>query len=214
MEKSIKIALADDHTLIRKSIRNMLEQDDFQVICEASNGKELIERIVSSVPDVVIMDISMPLMDGVQATHWLKNNLPEVRVLALSMMDDDTSVIRMIRAGARGYVLKDIEPRELRKAIRDIATKGYYYSELVSGKVIQALHDQEEMNYTDQLSKITERELEFVKLCCSELSYKQIAGAMNVSPRTVDGYRDAVFAKLDIKTRIGLVLFAVKLKLI
>jgi DNA-binding NarL/FixJ family response regulator len=159
------------------------------------------------------MDISMPVMDGVQTTEWLKKNLPGIRVLALSMMDDDTSVIRMIRAGARGYVLKDVEPRELRKAIRDIAEKGYYYSELVSGKVIQSLQGNEETKPAEQIARLTDREMEFLKLCCSELSYKQIANTMHVSPRTVDGYRDSLFEKLEAKSRVGLVLYAVKTKL-
>lgn len=211
---SIKIALADDHTLIRKSIRAMLEQDDFQVVCEASNGKELIEGLKGKSPQVVVMDVSMPVLDGVQTTLWLKKNMPDVHVLALSMMDDDTTVIRMIRAGARGYVLKDVEPRELRKAIRDIADKGYYYSELVTGKVFHSLHSDEENLIAEQTTNLTERELEFLKHCCSEMSYKQIADAMVVSPRTVDGYRDALFDKLEVKSRIGLVLYATKSKLV
>jgi two-component system, NarL family, invasion response regulator UvrY len=212
--ESVQLALADDHVLLRRSLAHMLSTKGFNVVFEADDGDELIRKIKHQKIHVVLMDISMPGSDGIQTTTWLRNNRPDVRVLALSMADDDLTVIRMIRAGACGYVLKDVEPEELCKAILDVHKKGFYYSELVTGKLMQSLHNDEDLQRVERADAFTDRELDFIKYSCMDMNYKDVAKAMGISPRTVDGYRDSVFKKLEVNTRIGLVLYAVKYKLV
>jgi DNA-binding NarL/FixJ family response regulator len=123
------------------------------------------------------------------------------------MYDDEKSIIRMIKAGARGYVLKDADPTELRKAFDDVVSKGYYYSDLVSGVLVQSLHDDPG---TQKKININDREAEFLKFACTELTYKEIADRMCLAPRTIDGYREALFEKLNVKSRVGLVMYAIR----
>jgi len=211
---SIQIALADDHVLLRRSLSQLLTAKGFNVVFEADDGEELILKIKGKSIDLVLMDVSMPNKDGIQTTLWLKENRPEVKVLALSMSDDELTIIRMIRAGAGGYVLKDIEPEELSRAIYDVVKNGTYYSEMVSGKIMNGMRREVDMNQMNKVNLLSERELEFIRLACTDLSCKEIAKSMEVSPRTVDGYRESVFNKLKMKTRIGLVLYVVKNKVI
>ncbi len=209
--EKITIALADDHALVRRGLSQMLQSNNFNVIAEASNGSELLKLIKENLPMVVLLDINMPVMDGISTMHQIQNmNLP-VKVLALSMMDDDGSVIRMIKAGAKGYVLKDSEPEELIQAIRIIADNGFYYSERIAGR-ISSLQFNSDSN--DHINKLSQRELDFLVLASSDLSYKEIADKMIVSVRTVDGYRDSIYEKLKIHSRIGLVLYAIKHKIV
>ena len=134
-----------------------------------------------------------------------------MKVLALSMYDNETSIIRMLKCGARGYILKDSEPAELKAAINDLETKGFYYSDLVSGKLMHAINKMDDDgDGLKSLVSLSERETDFLKHSCSELTYKEIADKMYVSPRTIDGYRDALFEKLQVKTRVGLVMYAIK----
>jgi len=157
------------------------------------------------------MDINMPEMDGFETTQWLKQNHPEVKVLALSMYDNETSIIRMLKCGAKGYILKDSEPAELKAAIAAIMDKGFYYSDLVSGKLMHAINKMDDDgDGLKSLVPLNDRETDFLKYTCTEHTYKEIADKMFVSPRTIDGYRDALFEKLQVKTRVGLVMYAIK----
>jgi DNA-binding NarL/FixJ family response regulator len=157
------------------------------------------------------MDINMPVKDGYETALWIKNNYPEIKVLALSMYDDEGAIIRMLKNGARGYILKESDPSELKAAIQAVMEKGFYYSEMVTGRLVHSISGMdEESQGTQLLLHLTEREIEFLKLVCTEMTYKEIADKMHLSPRTVDGYRDALFQKLEIKTRTGLVIFAIK----
>jgi two-component system invasion response regulator UvrY len=208
-----KIALADDHVLLRNGLASLLKDLDYEVVFEADNGAEFLEKLkVAARPDIVLMDINMPKMDGYDTTQWLKRNEPEIKVLALSMYDDENAIIRMIKCGAKGYILKDSDPSELKTAIQSVLTKGFYHSELVTGKLIHTINhlNEPENSSVKNLLGLNEREIEFLKLACSEMTYKEIAEQMCLSPRTVDGYRDALFEKLDLKSRVGLVLFAIK----
>lgn len=210
----INIALADDHIMLRNGLAALLKDSGFHIVLEANNGAVLLEKLKTSVqPHVILLDINMPQMDGYQTALWLKANKPEIKVLALSMYDDEAAVIQMLKNGARGYVLKDGEPKELIAAIHAVLEKGYYYSEMVTGKLIHTLNNMNEVN-TAPISGITDRELHFLKLTCTEMTYKEIADEMHLSPRTVDGYRDVLFEKLGVKSRVGLVLFAIKNNLI
>lgn len=206
------IALADDHSLLRIGLAQLVESLGNTILFEADNGKELLDKLdKKNLPDIVLMDINMPEMDGFQTTQWLKTNHPEIKVLALSMYDNETSIIRMLKCGARGYILKDSEPAELKDAIHALMEKGFYYSELVSGKLMHAINKMDEGSEgLKSLVPLNERETDFLKYSCTELTYKEIADKMFVSPRTIDGYRDALFEKLHVKTRVGLVMYAIR----
>lgn len=206
------IVLVDDHSLLRTGLAQLVESLGNTVRFEADNGKEFLEKLDrTSLPDIVLMDINMPEMDGFQTTRWLKENHPGIHVLALSMYDNETSIIRMLKCGARGYILKDSEPAELKAAIHALMEKGFYYSDLVSGKLMHAINKMEdESGDLKNLVPLNERETDFLKYTCTELTYKEIADKMFVSPRTIDGYRDTLFEKLHVKTRVGLVMYAIK----
>ena len=206
------LVLVDDHVLLRKGLAELVKNFGNKILFEADNGKEFIAKLPQhEVPDVVLMDINMPEMDGYESCQWLKKNHPDVKVLALSMYDTESSIIRMLKCGAKGYILKDCEPAELKRAIMALETKGYYYSDLVSGKLINAINKYDEDGHEPtKMEKLNDRETEFLKYTCTELTYKEIADKMFVSPRTVDGYRDSLFEKLGVKTRVGLVMYAIK----
>jgi len=203
---NISFAIVDDHTLFRNGVVSLLHEfPDLKCCFQAAGGDEMQNQLLSSSPpDVILMDINMPQMDGCLCTSWLRKNYPNVLVLALSMYEDDNAVLKMIKAGARGYVLKQCTPKELYTAMITVHEKGYFLNELVSGKLIRSVAG------SDDEITLSDREKQFLKLCCSELTYKEIADLMIVSPRTVDNYREALFQKLNLKTRVGLVLYAIQ----
>ena len=207
------IALADDHILLRNGLTTLIKSFGHEILFEANNGDDLVKALQEGkTPDLVLMDINMPVKDGYETALWMKRNFPDIRILALSMLDDENAIIRMIKNGARGYLLKECEPGELRAAISAVLHKGFYYSEMVTGRLVHSIAgvDDDNGSYSNQVSQLTDREIDFLKLACTEMTYKEIASQMHLSPRTIDGYRDALFLKLDIKTRTGLVIYAIK----
>ena len=206
-----KIFLVDDHKLLRHGMAELVSKlEGYSVIGQASDGIEFTEWVGDGAhPDIVILDIQMPLMDGEQTAHWLKANHPDIKILVLSMFDDDLSILRMIRAGACGYLLKDSDPKQLQEALNNIRDKGFHHSDLVSNALLNEVLA-EKSNGVPELMPFTPRELEFINLVCTDLSYKEIAVTMDCSPRTVDSFRDYVFSKLGIKSRVALALYAVK----
>ncbi len=208
-EISVKIAIADDHVLFRKGLSMLLAQiPGFRVVCDVSNGIELMEHLKQQDrPDVALLDIRMPGMNGFETASSLCETFPQIGILALSTLDDELSVVRMIRNGARGYVLKNADTDELRRAITTIHQEGYFYNDMLSHSVMQHIVKHRDTGIADRL---TGRERDFLRYACSEMTYTEIAKAMFLSPRTIDGYRDALFEKLDIRSRTGLVLFAIK----
>lgn len=205
----IKVALVDDHALLRNGLASVIHNSEgYEVVFEADNGKHFIEMLKKNTrPDIVLLDITMPDMDGFETAAWIKNNEPGIKVLVLSMMDNDASIIRMLKYGARGYILKDSKPDVLRNALRDIAEKGFYFNELVSGRLVHLANQG-----ADDKSNLTlsEKETEFLKLCCTEKSYKEIADAMHITPRAVEALRSNMFEKLDTLSRVGLVMYAIR----
>lgn len=202
------IAIVDDHTLIAKAISGIIDAfPKYKVLYEVEHGKALIEKFRNpkNIPDIVLLDISMPVMDGFETASWLKQSYPAVQVLTLSMQDDDDSLIKMIKAGTKGYLLKNIHPTELEKALNELVAKGYYYPEWAASKAFSALAGADSFK-----TSFSDRELEFLQYCCTEFTYKEISEKMFCSNRTVEGYRDAVFEKLGLKTRVGLVMYAIK----
>jgi len=206
MDNKIKVVLVDDHILLRNGLKGLIDSfNNCRVLYEANNGRDFINKLnAEQIPDIVLMDINMPEMDGYETTLWVKDNHPEIKVLALSMYDNENAIIRMLRAGVKGYILKDCDPSELEYAINSIMTSGFYYTENVTGKLVSIVSKK------DSDDELNEREITFLKLVCSELTYKEIADKMYKGVRTIDGYRDALFEKLNVKTRIGLVLYAIK----
>jgi two-component system, NarL family, invasion response regulator UvrY len=206
------IVLVDDHVLLRNGLAELVKSLGHTVLFEADNGKDFTAKLnAKSLPDVVLMDINMSEMDGYETAQWIKINQPDIKVLALSMYDNETSIIRMLKCGAKGYILKDSEPAELKAAIHALLNKGFYYSDLVSGKLIHAINKiDDEGSDVNTVNNLNERETDFLKYSCTELTYKEIADKMFVSPRTIDGYRDTLFEKLHVKTRVGLVMYAIK----
>ena len=204
------IAIVDDHILIAQALKGIIENfENFEVLYECENGKDLQEKfkLKKPIPDLVLLDVSMPIMDGFETAKWLKENYPEVLIMTLSMQNDDQSVIKMIKSGSNGYLLKNSHPAELEKALNRLLNDGYYYPDWASKIVFASLG---EKNITTETIKLTEREREFLKYTITEMSYKEIAEKMFCSPRTVESYRDSLFEKLELKTRVGLAVFALK----
>ncbi len=205
------IVLVDDHVLLRNGLSALIKSLGHTVLFEADNGDDFCKKInATQLPDIVLLDINMQVMDGFETCRWIKKNYPDVKVLALSMYDNESAIINMLKCGAKGYILKDSDPMQLKTALHDLEHKGYYNSDLVNGKVIHAINQLDENGESNKANHLSEREKDFLKYSCTELTYKEIADKMFVSPRTIDGYRDALFEKLHIKTRVGLAVYAIK----
>jgi len=210
MQTTTFVALVDDHALLRSGLAGIINSfDGYRVLLEADNGIDFIEKIKGKKePDIILLDITMPLMNGYETADWIRVNLPEAKIIVLSMMDGDTVIINMLRKGAKGYLLKDSKPDMFRHALDQVRDNGFYINESVSNKMLHYLNSSE-MKSASAI-ELTDRELQFLKLCATDLTYRQIAEQMFISPRTVDSYRDTLFEKLNINSRIGLVLFAIK----
>ncbi|RZK19551.1 MAG: response regulator transcription factor [Pedobacter sp.] len=210
LPQTISIAIVDDHTLFRSGLASLLDEfDEIKIIFESINGQDLQNKIKHHPEvDLILMDINMPIMDGFAATKWIKEHYPNVNVLALSMLEDEKAIIGMLRAGAGGYMLKESTPNELLIAIKVVMEKGFFVNDLVSGRLLVALKD------GDSRPIFSVRELTFLQHCSTEHTYREIADLMNVSPRTVDNYRESLFAKLNIRSRTGLVVYGIKNNLI
>lgn len=217
MSEEKKIAIVDDQGMIRKALSILINMfPNYQVIYDAADGIDLQNKISDNeFPDIILLYIVMPNMDGYQTAEWLKNNYPEIKVLALSTMDSEAAIIKMIKHGVKGYVLKDADPSELKQAFDEVISKGYFYNDTVTRKVMQSINNLvDEKNHLSIFAKLTDRELQFLKLACSEYTYQRIASLMFVSERTVDGYRESLFRKLAVNTRVGLVMFAIKNRIV
>jgi DNA-binding NarL/FixJ family response regulator len=207
---TIQIALVDDHRLFRSGIASLINNfKGYNVLFEASNGEEFIRRISPKFkPNIILLDINMPVMNGTTTAKWVRSKYPEISVIVLSMLDDPEKVLEMLKLGVRGYLLKDAEPGEFEQALQKVSNGEVYYPDFVTRLMVDSI------NQPIDNSKLNLREVEFLKLASTELTYKEIADHMSVSVRTVDGYRDVLFEKLNVKSRVGLVLYAIKNKLI
>lgn len=208
--KKTQVAIIDDHVLLRNALARLVNSfENYTVIIESDNGKKLKEEILThKLPDIILLDVNMPEMDGFETTHWLHKNYPQIKILALSMFSDERTIIKMFRLGAKGYLLKNTDPAELKTALDSVINKNVYLSEYVSGKLVSGLHN--DTGKDEVMIRLNEKEREFLKLTCSELSYKEIAEKMFLSPRTIDDYRQSLFGKLKVHSRVGLVMYAIK----
>jgi two-component system, NarL family, invasion response regulator UvrY len=210
--RSVKIAMVDDHILLRDALATVIDGfENCKVILLAANGKELLEKLQQDyLPDLVILDLNMPELDGYETARHLRMHYPGVYVLILTMYDAEITLLRLLQAGARGFLKKDIHPGELKLAIQSVMSAGYFYSYNSAGKLVNLFKkDKTNNNQADRLS-LSENELIFLKLASSDMTYKEIAAVMEISPRTVDNYRDALFLKLNVKSRVGLAIYAIK----
>lgn len=207
-----KVAIVDDHELLASSLEKLINSfEEFEAIYHLKNGRELQEKIIEgkNLPDVILLDVNMPVMDGFETAEWLSKDYPDMKFLALTMDDDEFTVLKMLRLGAKGYLLKDIQPEHLHTALKEVVNNGYFHSSRVSEILVRSLHTDKSKSL-----KLKENELTFIKLSCSEMTYKEIASEMCLSPKTIDGYRHELFSRFNIKNRVGLVIFALKNNLI
>ena len=207
----LKIAMVDDHNLLRAGLATVLNTfDGFEVIFEANNGREFIDKLKTHPhPDIVLLDINMPVMNGYETAEWIKKNLPDSKILVLTMLDSDLAIIKMLNFGARGFLFKDSHPEQLQKALIQLRDIGFCLNEFYASRYNPDT-DTYEPSPPPTPPQLSEKEVEFLKLVSTELTYREIAEAMKVSPRTVDSYRDTLFKKLHVISRVGLVLFAVR----
>ncbi|MBZ9630527.1 response regulator transcription factor [Salegentibacter sp. LM13S] len=200
------VAIVDDHTLFAQSLKNLVNSfENYEVYGIYKNGRELVDKFKANQPkpDLVLLDIRMPIMDGPETMAWLKENHSNQKVLALTMEDDEETITFMVKLGCRGYLLKDIDPDEFKFALDEVIKEGFFYTDAVSEAI-------KNRNKENKFTHLTKREIEFLGHACTEMTYKEVANEMNLSPKTIDGYRESLFQKLNVRSRTGLVLFAIK----
>jgi DNA-binding NarL/FixJ family response regulator len=209
----IKVGVVDDQRLFLESFPMLINSfSSFEVMLEATNGKDLIEKLTNehAHPNILLVDVSMPLMDGPETVKYVTDHFPLIRCVALSMKDDDTSIISMLRAGCYAYLLKDIHPMELQIALQEVYEKGYYNGDITNIRCRRLLLK----NHQEPQISLSGRELEFLKLACSDLTYKEIANRMFLAERTIDGYRESLFQKFSVKSRVGMALEGLRRNLV
>lgn len=214
MNQPTKIALVDDHLLLRSALTNLIESfGDCKVVMGAMNGKDLINKLENEpTPDIIILDLNMPEMDGYETAKWLKEKHPDIKIIMLTMYDSEATLIRLLQVGVKGFLKKDTNPAELKHAINAVKEYGFYYSHNTTGKLMNLFR--QDSDAAIQKNFLTDQEVNFLKLVSSDLTYKEIAEELNMNPRTVDNLRDHLFDKLEVKSRVGLAIYAIRQGLI
>lgn len=212
MNQPIRIIIADDHELLREGFSLLLrKQKEIEIVDEASNGKDLLEKVRKLQPDVVVTDIQMPEMDGIQATKKIKEEFPQIEVIALTMFNEDHLIIDMLESGAKGYLLKNTSQKELSEAIKAVYNGGTHFCSSTSERLKNMIVQSKFNPYKKKPSEIfSEREIEVMKLICQQMQNKEIAEKLFISVRTVEGYREKVFEKTGARTIAGVTIFAIK----
>lgn len=210
--KTTTIALADDHILLRGALATLVNSfDNCRVITQANTGKELIGEIESGiVPDIVLLDLNMPDMNGYDTARWLLDHHPEIHILMLTMYDTEQTLLRLLNLGVKGFLRKDVHPGELKQAIDAVIRSGFYYSHNSTGKLLNLFRKDGMNNFQLRHTLLHDTEIIFLKMICSEMTYKEIASRMKLNPRSIDNLRDNLFTKLDVKSRVGLVMYAIR----
>lgn len=217
-QPTVNLALVDDHKLFRKGLISLIElvSTKYHILFEADNGVDLQQKIdPKKLPDIILMDVNMPKMDGFASVEWLTEKYPSIKVLVVSMVEKEETIVKMLKLGVKGYLCKDVEPKELGEALEAVNNKGYYYTDFITGKLVHSLQTgNAEKQKELESNPINNQEKQFLELACSELTYAEIADKMCLSPKTIDGYRNSLFEKLKVKSRVGLVLFAIKNRMV
>ncbi|MCE7993991.1 MAG: response regulator transcription factor [Roseivirga sp.] len=212
--KKIKILLVDDHALIRAGIRNsLINQEHIEVLAEAMNGAEALSQLTKTDFDLVIMDLSMPEMNGTEATRLITEKYPDVNVLILSMHNEEARIREALKAGAMGYILKSTSMAELLEAVETVSKGEPYFTREVSAKIMNQLVRGKENEHANTTSRLTNREMEILKLISEEFTNQEIATKLFISPRTVDTHRRNLIQKLHAKNTAGLVRYAIRHKI-
>ena len=208
----IKIAIADDYKIYRDGLKVGLSADEnLEVIGEADNGEDLLKALETISPDIIIMDLKMPIMDGMEATKAVRKKYPAIKVLVVTMYEDDKFIIHLMENGANGYLLKNAEPDEIRKSIYALHENGYYFNDLVNKALLKKLVLKNNLKPSfNQNIELTEREQEVLKLICEEKTAAEIGKEIFLSPRSVEGIRQRLIEKVGVRNSAGLVMFAVK----
>jgi DNA-binding NarL/FixJ family response regulator len=208
---AIRVFLADDHRIFRQGLRGLItEEADLTIVGEAEDGRDAIAKITELRPDVVIMDIGMPSLNGIEATRQLKRDLPKTHVIALSMHTDEKYVAEMLRAGANGYLCKKCEADELIQAIRVVMNGQTYLSPAIAGTLVENYVRNSTAAPTSAFSQLTDREREILQMLAEEKSVKEIAADLNLSIKTVHSHREHLMQKLNVQTMAGLTKYAVR----
>ncbi|MEP6512395.1 MAG: response regulator transcription factor [Parafilimonas sp.] len=208
----VTIAIADDYKIFREGLKLCFSSDDnLKVLFECDNGEDLIEALKTEQPDVIIMDLNMPLMDGMEATKLIRKKYETIKVLVVTMYDDNKFIIHLMENGANGYLLKNAEPKEIIKAVYTVYENGYYFNDLVNKALLKKLVLKNNIKPSfNQNIELTERELEVLKLICEEKTATEIGKQIFLSPRSVEGIRQRLIEKIGVRNTAGLVMFAVK----
>ena len=216
MEDTIKVAIADDHKIFRKGvILSLRSYVNLKFVMEAENGEDLIAKIPEAQPDVILCDLKMPIKDGIDATKIITKNFPGIRVIILTMYEDERFVGHLMDCGAAGYLLKNTEPAEIRKAIMDVMRTGFYLNPFVNKVLIKKNYSKQKFNpnLTTEVV-LSEREKEVLTLVCMEFTAAEIAAKMDISSRTVEAIKDRLMERFGVKNSVGLVFYAMKNSLI
>ncbi|MEJ7625309.1 MAG: response regulator transcription factor [Ferruginibacter sp.] len=217
METSqIKVAIADDHKIFRKGvILSMRTYANIKFIMEADNGDDLIEKIPGALPDVILCDLKMPKKDGIDATKIITKNYPSIRVIILTMYEDERFVGHLMDCGAAGYLLKSTDPSEIKRAIMDVMRTGFYLNPFVNKVLIKKNYSKQKFNpsLTSEVV-LSDREKEVLTLVCMEFTATEIALKMDISARTVEAIKDRLMERFGVKNSVGLVFYAMKNQLI
>ena len=208
----IKIAIADDYKIFREGLKVGLSADDsLEVMLEADNGEDLLKALETATPEIILMDLKMPIMDGMEATKEVRKKFPSIKVLVVSMYEDDKFIIHLMENGANGYLLKNAEPDEIRRSIYSVYENGYYFNDLVNKALLKKLVLKNNLKPSfNQNIDLTEREQEVLKMICEEKTAAEIAKEIFLSPRSVEGIRQRLIEKIGVRNTAGLVMFAVK----
>ncbi|MGN6540645.1 MAG: response regulator [Ginsengibacter sp.] len=212
----INVAIADDHKIFRRGvILSLKTYHNIRFILEAENGEELIKGIEKEQPDIVLMDLKMPVKDGIETTKYLNKHYPKIRILILTMFEDERFVGHLMDSGANGYLLKSTEPAEIKQGIMDVMTNGFYLNNFVNRVLIKKNYAKQKFNpnLNSQIT-ISEREKEVLSLVCMEYTAQEIAQKMDISARTVEAIKDRLMERFGVKNSVGLVFFAMKNSLI
>jgi len=210
--EKIKVVLVDDHVLLRNALATLIDSfDTCSTIHQCDNGNKLISFMRNhQLPDVILLDLNMPMMNGFETAEWLKKNYPDIPVLMLTMYDSELSLIRLLQYGVKGFLKKDIHPDELRFALETVSETGYYFPNQLTNTLVNLFEKKDDNTSKVEKSMFNEEELIFLELSCTELTYKEIALQMDLTPRKTETLREILFTKLGVKTRVGLVMISIR----